>query len=546
MVMLVPFAASAAVEMAVKGGAIMMSQCLECATSGVNAEKNARVSASVLYIFQLPAITRRRMPVPPKTKRTGRNACPTRAKESVCSFVGESFDSGKFASGEKFEGSAAAGGDMGDVVREAGPMNGCDGVAASDDGSSAGAGGGSDGFGDLDRAFCERGHLEYAHGAVPDDGFCARNFLAVGFDAFRANVQAHPPVGCGGEGNGLRRGVRFEFRADDVIHGKQEREFLLLGFFTQTPREVQFVVFDQRLADGLAVGFEEGVSHAAADKHGVGNFHQVFDDFDFVADFGPAENRDEGTRGIGHGFAEVGHLFFHEQPRSRLLDEARDADNGSMRAVSGAEGVANENAVTERGELLRKGFVVFFFVGMEADVFQHEYFPVAQGLALAFSAWTDTIQGEGDRLAEQLFQFFGGGPQRIFRIRAALWPAEMRSKHEPAALFDGEPQGRKSFADACVVGDDAVLQGNVEVHADENAFAAEVEVVDGELSHDSVTREIQKSKEDRLKSVPHLESRGQEPDQVAATAGVAPLVVVPGQNLDTAVADDFGVLRVHY
>src|SRR3989442_2074860 len=203
MAMLVPFAASGAVEMAVKGGAMMMSQCLEFATSGVNAEKNARVSASVLYIFQLPAITRRRMPVPPKTKRTGRNACPTRAKESVCSFVGESFDSGKFASGEKFEGSAAAGGDMGDFVREAGPMNGCDGVAASDDGSSAGAGGGSDGFGDLDRAFCERGHLVYAHGAVPDDGFCARNFLAVGFDAFRANVQAHPTLGPRGGVNSL-------------------------------------------------------------------------------------------------------------------------------------------------------------------------------------------------------------------------------------------------------------------------------------------------------------------------------------------------------
>jgi hypothetical protein len=77
MAICVPLAASAAAEMAVKGGAITMSQCLEFATSGVNAEKNARVSAIVLNIFQLPAITRRRMPVPPKTNRTGRNACPT-------------------------------------------------------------------------------------------------------------------------------------------------------------------------------------------------------------------------------------------------------------------------------------------------------------------------------------------------------------------------------------------------------------------------------------------------------------------------------------
>src|SRR5882762_10448947 len=92
MAMLVPFAASAAVEMAVKGGATMMSQCLESATDGVKVEKNARVSASVLYIFQLPAITGRRMTGPPRIRRTGRNACSTQSKESACSFVGEGFD----------------------------------------------------------------------------------------------------------------------------------------------------------------------------------------------------------------------------------------------------------------------------------------------------------------------------------------------------------------------------------------------------------------------------------------------------------------------
>src|SRR5882762_9634530 len=280
MAILAPFAASTAVEMAVKGGATMRSQCLESATSGVKAEKNARVSASVLYIFQLPAITRRRMARPPKVRWTVGNAYPTRAKESVCSFVGEGFDSGKFASSKKLQGSAAAGGDMGNFVGEAGLMNGCDGIAAADDRSGAGACSGSDSPGNLERAFRECGQLEYAHGTVPDDGFCGGNFLAIGFDGLGTDIQAHPAVGCGGDGNGLRRGVRFEFRADDVIDGKQEREFLLLGFFTQTPREVQFVVFDERFADGLAVGFEEGVSHAAADKHGVGNFHQVFDDFD--------------------------------------------------------------------------------------------------------------------------------------------------------------------------------------------------------------------------------------------------------------------------
>src|SRR6266852_6084832 len=56
-----PFTASTAVEMAVKGGATTISQCFAAATSGRNEEKNARVSARVLYIFQLPAMTRRRL-----------------------------------------------------------------------------------------------------------------------------------------------------------------------------------------------------------------------------------------------------------------------------------------------------------------------------------------------------------------------------------------------------------------------------------------------------------------------------------------------------
>ena len=167
-----------------------------------------------------------------------------------------------------------------------------------------------------------------------------------------------------------------------------------------------------------------------------------------------------------------------------MLDETRDADNGSVRAVRGTEGVADEEAVAESGELLRKGFVVFFFFGMEADVFEDEHFPVAQGFALAFGSRADAIQGEGHGLAEKFFQFFRGGPEGIFWIGTALGPAEMRSEDEAAAFLNGEAERGNRFADACVVGDDAVFQRNVEVHADENAFAAEVEVVDGELGHD--------------------------------------------------------------
>ena len=40
-----------------KGGQITISQCSDFSTSGRNFSKNAVVSAGVLYIFQLPAMT---------------------------------------------------------------------------------------------------------------------------------------------------------------------------------------------------------------------------------------------------------------------------------------------------------------------------------------------------------------------------------------------------------------------------------------------------------------------------------------------------------
>ena len=124
--------------------------------------------------------------------------------------------------------------------------------------------------------------------------------------------------------------------------------------------------------------FQEGVGHAAADKHGVGDFHEVLDDFDLVADVRAAKDGNERPRGIRHGFAEIGQLFFHEQTGRGLLDEARDADDRSMRAMRGAKRVADEETVAERGELFRKRFVVLLLLGMKTDVFEQEHFAVAR------------------------------------------------------------------------------------------------------------------------------------------------------------------------
>src|SRR6267378_2496916 len=203
MAMLEPFASSTAVCIAVNGGATTMSQCSAAATSGRNEEKNARVSASVLYIFQLPAITRRRIEASRERKDNAETLRTQRVRrEERESFVGE-------------------------------------------------------GFGHFERALGESGHFEYAHGAIPNDGFGRGNFLAIGVDGLGTDIEPHPAVGSGGNGERLRCGIRFEFGADDVIDRQEKGEFLCLRFFTQAASEFEFVVFDERFPDGLAFGFEK-------------------------------------------------------------------------------------------------------------------------------------------------------------------------------------------------------------------------------------------------------------------------------------------------
>ena len=164
-------------------------------------------------------------------------------------------------------------------------------------------------------------------------------------------------------------GIGFELRGDDLVDREEEFEVFLVRVVENFLGKIQLFDFDKGFADGMALGFEEGVGHASADEHGVGNLHQVFDDFDFVADFGAAEDGYERARRIADGFAEVGQFPFHQEACGGLIYEMGDAHHRGMGAMGRAERIAHEQAVAESGELLGEGLVVFFFFRVEADIF---------------------------------------------------------------------------------------------------------------------------------------------------------------------------------
>ena len=172
---LVPRAASTAAASAVNGGATTMSQFVDAAPqAGESASKNARVSACVLYIFQLPAITR--------------------ATLYVSLIVGERFDPGSFAR-QKFERCAAASRNVGNLVCHAGLMHGGNRVPAADDGSGPGVVCGSNGFRDFERALRETRAFRTRRSGRSKRSFWLSRFPAINFDRLRPDVEPHPVIG---------------------------------------------------------------------------------------------------------------------------------------------------------------------------------------------------------------------------------------------------------------------------------------------------------------------------------------------------------------
>src|SRR5947199_8532296 len=91
----------------------------------------------------------------------------------------------------------------------------------------------------------------------------------------------------------------------------------------------------------------------------------------------------------------------------------------------------------------------------------------------------------------------------------------MRGEHDASAFLNSEANCRQRFADASVVRDDAVFERNVEVHADEDALAAKVEIVDGELVHSLRERRVNSA--EKTESSPRTKQPTNSPMKLEAS-----------------------------
>src|SRR6267143_1054679 len=76
-----------------------------------------------------------------------------------------------------------------------------------------------------------------------------------------------------------------------------------------------------------------------------------------------------------------------------------------------------------------------------------------------------------------------GGARRLRPMLCFWLPHQVRRQNQPPAFLDGETQRRQRLPNTRVVSDYAILERNIEVHADEHTLSAQIEIIDRQLVH---------------------------------------------------------------
>src|SRR5436853_6707414 len=126
----------------------------------------------------------------------------------------------------------------------------------------------------------------------------------------------------------------------------------------------------ERIANLIALRFEESIRHAAADQDCISNAEQALQDLDLVGDLGPANDSYKRTPGIFQCRAQEVDFFLYQETCSAGQIVCHPFSR-SMSAVSSAECIIDVD-LAKGGKLTSKLRIILLFFLMEAQVFQQQ------------------------------------------------------------------------------------------------------------------------------------------------------------------------------
>ena len=265
-----------------------------------------------------------------------------------------------------------------------------------------------------------------------------------------------------------------------VVDGEQDLDALLLGLLEHLAGALDPVLFLEGLTNGQALSQEEGVGHAATDDQGVSGVDEVIENADLGGNLGTADDSDEGALGLGEDAGQRVDLLL-EQEASDGRQVSGGAHDGTLGAVGGAEGIENED-VTIGSELLGDLGIVLLLTLIEADVLENEDLARLDGGNGLGGLLTIRVGNKSNVKARELGELLGDRLEGELGLEAsALGTAEVAHEDDASVVLDEILDGGKGSLDAGGIAHDAVLDRHIEVNANENAFAVDIDVADGLL-----------------------------------------------------------------
>ena len=107
---------------------------------------------------------------------------------------------------------------------------------------------------------------------------CICQGLVECFDGFGTDIEDTPTGGNFFDGDDSGCGVGGETVGYYHIYGQQQVQVALTGFGDQVTSHVEFTLFEQRVADLVPLGFQEGVCHAATNEQSIDHADETLQD----------------------------------------------------------------------------------------------------------------------------------------------------------------------------------------------------------------------------------------------------------------------------
>ena len=265
-----------------------------------------------------------------------------------------------------------------------------------------------------------------------------------------------------------------------VVDGEQDLDALLLGLLEHLTGALDPVLFLEGLTDGQALSQEEGVGHAATDDQGISGVDEVIENADLGGNLGTADDGDEGALGLGEDAGQRVDLLL-EQEAGDGRQVSGGAHDGTLGAVCGAEGIENED-VTIGSELLGDLGIVLLLTLVKTDVLENEDLARLDGGDSLGGLLAIRVGNKSNVKARELSELLGDRLEGKLGLEAsALRTAEVAHEDDASVVLNEVVDGGQGSLDTGGVANDAILDRHVEVNADENALAVDIDVADGLL-----------------------------------------------------------------